>query len=177
MVISVDSIAIDTNVFLHLLNPDENPDQHIDKLLLTLLEFKTDLLVDDRNRITGEYSHQIGQRIRSSFETGNAIYLLRYWLESAKHRQVELNIGDSLMRTIRGVILEHSEAVDRIFVYVAFKSGRVLISNDENHIVFGPPSERHPNDRRTRLLNATRRHRPNGADILTSREASDEIST
>ena len=87
------SVAIDTNVFLHLLNPAENSNQHIDRLLHGLMMLRAKLLVDDGNRITGEYNHQIGQRIRNSDETGNAIYVLRYWLNSTQHLEVEINGG------------------------------------------------------------------------------------
>ena len=171
-----ESVAIDTNVFEHLRNPQENPDQHIDGLLECLIRWQTELLVDDRNRITGEYNDRITQHLKDSDEIDNAATLLRYWFIYATHRQVELKLNDALMGSIKTVIHEPSNRTDTIFVYVAFKEGRILISNDKDDIVFGPSSEGGRSSRRTRLLNATKRRRPNGSDILTSTEASSHIA-
>ena len=62
---------------------------------------------------------------------------------------------------------------DRTFVYVAFKVGRALISNDMRDIVRGTASEQ-PH-RRVRLLAITCGIRPTGASILTSQEAHSRI--
>ena len=45
-----DSVAIDTNVFMHLLNPEQNPDGHIHRLLGFLIEQQTGLLTDEQGR-------------------------------------------------------------------------------------------------------------------------------
>lgn len=164
-----DFIAIDTNVFLHLLNPQENMDSHINRLFQYLQRLRVALLVDDNGRILGEYNHHIVSRIQSLDETGNESYILRYWIDVAKHQETFVAGDDALMMAVRQVIVEQSETVDRIFVYVALKVGKILISNDRRHIVEGSPNE--PVDRRDRLLRNTRRLRPNGADILTSLEA------
>ena len=174
---SEDYIAIDTNVFLHLTNPQNNGDSHIDGLLKTLKELKVMLLVDDKDRLAGEYKLHLAPKIRNADETDNKILILRYWFIYALRHKVDLELQDRLMQTIRGVIHELPKNADRIFVYVAFKEGKILISNDKHDIVCGPVRERRQGPRRTRLLNATRNHRPNGADILTSREASSTIST
>ena len=165
-----DYVAIDTNVFLHLLNPQRNIDSHITKLLAHLRTQGTMHLVDDRGRIQNEYMDQIGQVLIQSDERGIEGDILRYWMIDATPRRVPVNLQDNLMQAIRGVIIERSEVVDRIFVYVAFQTGSVLISNDETDIVIGPPRERGQRPRRDRLLRGTRRLRPNGADILTSWE-------
>ena len=168
-----DSVAIDTNVFLHLLNPSENTESHITVLLSYLQREGITLIVDDDGRIAGEYLHHIGPVIRRTDDTRNEIFLLRYWILNAQRQQVTVTGSDRLMAAIRQVIVEPSEAVDRIFVYVAFDAGKVLISNDGEHILDGPV--RGSGQRRQRLLRSTRRLRSTGADILTSQEAHSRI--
>ena len=105
------------------------------------------------------------------------MYILRYWTRYVDRISVTVNLTDTLMGAIRNVIPGNSEGVDRIFVYVAFSLGKVLISNDETHIVVGPPRRAQPASHGvTGYDEATRRLRPDGADILTSKEAYDEIS-
>ena len=167
-----DAVAVDTNVFEHILNPQENVDYHINGLLGHLQEQKARLIVDDGNRIFGEYNHRIGPIIQRSDDTRNEIYLLRYWILNAPRLPTAVMGNDELMTAIKRVIIELPEAVDRIFVYVAFKQSRVLISNDRMNIVFGPNSESSP--RRDRLLHNARRY-AQGVDILTSQEAYGKI--
>ena len=173
-----DAVAIDTNVFEHLLDPQENADLHINKLLVFLHELGTSLIVDNGKRISNEYNHRIGPRIANQYDTRNEIYILRYWVEYAPRQEVQVFGADTLMTAIGNVIVELREAVDRIFVYVAFRQGKVLISNDKAHIVDGPVTERGRYPRRHRLLSETRRWRrtrPDDADILTSIEAHGKI--
>ena len=40
-----DAVAIDTNVFVHLKNPEQNPDRHIHRFLGVLVEQGVELLV------------------------------------------------------------------------------------------------------------------------------------
>lgn len=169
-----DEAATDTNVFIHLLNPQNNPDGHINGLLGRLAEQRVALLVDDGGRIIGEYNQQLREVLRGQ-DDRDEIHILRYWVLSAPRRAVQVSGNDALMTAIRRVIDEQSETVDRIFVYVALKEGRVLISNDERHIVTGPPRESGQSPRRNRILNNTRRLRPDGAAIMNSREAYERI--
>ena len=77
--------------------------------------------------------------------------------------------NDPLMITIKG-ILAKGETVDCIFVYVAFKCGRILITNDREHIIEGRPQKRL--ERRKVLLQKTRNYRPKQkSEILSSSEA------
>ena len=168
-----DAVAIDTNVFVHLLNPQNNQDRHINGLLGHLAEQRIALLVDGGGRIIGEYNQQL--RELSGQDDRDEIHILRYWALNAPRRAVPVSGDDALMTSIRRVIVEQSETVDRIFVYVALKEGKVLISNDERHIVTGPPRERGQTPRRNRILNNTRRLRPDGADIMSSWEAYEKI--
>ena len=171
-----DYIAIDTNVFEHLLNPQRNTDLHINELLSHLQEQRVALIVDNGERILDEYDNRLDPILRNIDSSRAEMYILRYWTRYVDRISVTVNLTDTLMRAIRNVIPGNSEGVDRIFVYVAFQSGSVLISNDETHIVVGPPGERNQPPRRDRLRRSTRRLRPDGADILTSKEAYDEVS-
>ena len=168
-----DSVAIDTNVFQHLLNPQNNVGSHINKLLDHLIREKATLVVDDQGLIAGEYKQQLKRRLGESNDTRNEIQILRYWILYALRHQISFDDNDELMAAIREVIIEVSENVDRGFVYVAFRWGTTLISNDLRHIVTGPADESQP--RRIRLLSSTTVLRPSGAGILTSQEASDKI--
>jgi len=170
-----EAVSIDTNVFLYLVNPKYNSDGHISELLSHDEVRAARLLVDGDDRIFGEYLHHLEHWVTSVDDTRNDIYILRYWIHEADRHVVELDMADSLMREIRSVVLEPSESVDRIFVYVALKTGSALITNDERHILIGPQRERNRPPRCRRLLRNTRRVRPSGAEILTSQEAHDRI--
>ncbi len=174
-----DAVAIDTNVYEHILNPQQNVDYHISELLTYLQDQQLKLIVDDDGRIFGEYLNQLEQLISQSDDVKDEILILRYWILLAPRISVEVTLNDEMMNAIKNVITEVSENVDRIFVYVAFHQGRTLISNDQRHIVVGPPRERGQSERRVRLLRSTRRRRmrPDGADILTSQEAHAKIPT
>ena len=168
-----DEVAIDTNVFQHLLNPQNNVDFHINTLLECLIRERTTLVVDEQGLIASEYQQQLKRRLGESDDVRNEIQLLRYWVLYAQRHQVSLDESDNLMNAVYKVIIEVSENVDRTFVYVAFQQGTTLISNDLRHIVRGPVDE--PDPRRARLLSDTEGLRPDGADILTSQEAYDKI--
>ena len=164
-----DAVAIDTNVFIHLLNPQENAESHINELLKNLHIAQVSLIVDECGRIGSEYRNRIEPIIWESDDIRDEIYILRYWLLQCPRLATELVLTDTLMTAIRGVIIELDQAVDRILVYVALRQGKILISNDRMNIVVGPPSE--STERRQRLLRNTRRFRSGDADILTSLEA------
>ena len=172
-----DSVAIDTNIFLHLLNPERNIGSHINTLLAHLQGQGIALLVDERRRIEGEYKTRISFNMSKSDDTGDKIYILR-WLSQCKRLRVPVRTTDELMSAIEKVIPEGSTnaRVDRVFVYVSFKAGRVLITNDDVHIVQGPEREGNLAPRRIRLMRETRRRRSKGADIVTSQEAHAKIS-
>ena len=152
-----DTMAIDTNVFMHLLYDRENTDQHINELLSSLRRTGIALLVDDGGRIAEEYRHQIGQRIRRAYDQGNELQLLRYWMDPQMRVQVPVNHSSDLMKEIKKVIVEPKEAVDRVFVHVALSKGTWLVSNDRLNIVCGPPKERRLRSRRHRILRDTKK--------------------
>ena len=172
-----DAVAIDTNVFEHIMNPQENTESHINRLLTHLQEHDIGLVVDTGGKILGEYEKEISPIIRNNDDVRNEIYILRYWTQFAPCVDVTVDGNENLMTQIKRVIVERSETVDQTFVYVALKRGNMLISNDGTHIVYGPPRERRQPERRRRLLRQTRRMRPPGADILTSEKAHAKIPT
>ena len=163
-----DAAAIDTNVFVHLKNPERNPDRHIHHLLGVLVEEGVELLVDDGGFIHHEYQEVIRMVEGNSVDADEA-YLLQYFMDVNFQRKVAVDRQDPLMAAIRDVIFEHSKNPDRTLVYVAFHEGKSLITNDKTDIVLGPPNESRP--RRNRLLRGTRGLRPGDPDILTSKEA------
>ncbi len=159
-------IAIDTNVFEHLLNNKDdtcpNSDAHIDKLLGALIQNHYQLLVDSTKKIANEYVQILIPIIKNMDETKPQKPLLLYWMETGNRQQVELKLQDSLMTAIRGVIHEVAEHADRAFVYVAFRESATLVTNDKTHIL----------GRRSELLKRTKKLREKGADIQSSKEVS-----
>ena len=162
-------VAIDTNVFQHLLNPQNNPNSHINHLLEHLIILGTSLLVDSQGTIDSEYSQQLARRIRNADDLRNEIQLLRYWVLVAPRLRVSVTEFDQLMRAIRSVIVEDAEDTDRTFVYVAFRQGTTLVTNDRRHIVRGTGGG--STFRRDILLRKTVGLRPETARIMTSEEA------
>ena len=164
-----DAVAIDTNVFVHLKNNEENCDGHIHHLLGVLIEQGVELLVDGNDVIKREHERHVIPVLEGNSVDAGEVYLLQYFMDVNFQRKVVVDRRDRLMAAINRVIFEPSKNADRTFVYVAFHEGKSLISNDRTDIVEGPTSERMP--RRNRLLRETRRLRPRGADIFTSQDA------
>ena len=93
-----DAVGIDTNVFEHLLNKENNnADGHINELLIHLQQQNIVLLVDDGNRIAGEYNHQLGQTIRRTDDERIEIFILRYWIQYAPRLEISVQGSDQLM--------------------------------------------------------------------------------
>ncbi len=160
-----DSIAIDTNVFEHLLYSEMNVDGHITKLLSQLIESNIRLLVDDKGRIRGEYYERFCSRSqKKSLGEGKAErILLKHWFSIENQKVVDIKPQDALMRAIRSIIRPEAQkrVTDGFFVYVAFKIGKVLVTNDHNDIV----------NRKAALKRKTKRFCQEGADIMSSQEA------
>ena len=168
-----DAVAIDTNVFVHLKNPQQNQNRHIHHLLGVLAEQSVELLVDGGSVIQQEHVRNVIPMLEGRSVDGAEAYLLQYFMDANIQRKVVVNRQDRLMTEISGVIFEQSKNADRTFVYVAFHEGKWLISNDRTDILEGPAGEGTP--RRNRLLRETRRLCPSGAQILTSQEADAKV--
>ena len=154
-------IAIDTNIFEHLLNPDMNLGSHIDKLLGHLIRAQYQLLVDSTRKIGNEYLQKIVPIIKNMDETRPQLPLLKFWMDTDIRHQVELNSTDILMQQIRGIIRERDEHADRAFVYVVCRKDSILVTNDHTHIL----------GRRNDLLRRTRKERGKNTDIQCSNDA------
>ena len=122
------------------MNPQNNVESHIFTLLDYIRRMQIQLITDDKGIIGREYRRSVYPRYSGLDETRNERYLLRYCL-NAPRRIVELDALDDLMKAIESVINEPGKDADRTFVYVAFKIGRILITNDMRDIVTGTASE------------------------------------
>ena len=158
-------IAIDACVFIHLFNPQNNTDAHIDRLLTQLIKDSYLLLVDSSGKIGKDYSAQVIPMIKSKSDTGGQLLLLRYWMQNERRATVPLNRTDGLMAEIKSVIHESDEHADRAFVYVACQRDATLVTNDHIHIL----------NRRSELLKKTKRYRGKSTDILSSLNAASQF--
>jgi hypothetical protein len=154
-------IAIDTNIFIHLLNPAVNHNSHIDKLLVHLLQLECQLLVDSTKKIGNEYIKMIIPIIKNMDETKPQLPILRLWMDINIRYQVMLDPLDNLMKHIKSVIDEKDEHADRAFVYVVCAADSLLVTNDRVHIL----------DRREALLKSTAKSRGRNTDIQSSLDA------
>lgn len=160
------SIVVDTCVFEHTINPERNPDCHIEQLLSLLLRSGAVLCVDDTKRIRSEYRERLTPIIKGSDESRVIIrVLLSYWLDVAHQRETAIESNGQLMKRIRSVIVEKGETIDHLLVAVACVQDCKLITNDQQHIL----------DRRTPLRKATRRCRGKCTDFVSSRNALDAL--
>ena len=153
-------VAIDTNIFIHLFNPQNNEDSHIDQLLSHLAKLEYSLCVDSTNKIANEYQEKLIPMIERQDDRGIQLYILRFWMALARV-SVEIDVTDLLMQRIRQVIQEHDEHVDRAFIYVSCKGNCCLVTNDNEHIL----------SRRRVIKEKTRKLRGDASIILDSREA------
>lgn len=172
-ILTQDFIAIDTNVFEHLFNPEKNTNDHILYLIGRLRKDKIRLLIDgprEKSRIRGEYYERLSPYVNSSLQRGRAeSVLLRYFLLLPEnYKVVKVNQKDDLMESIKGVIevQKGKPVTDRFFVYVAFKKERVLVTNDNRDILSKKKELKH----KAKIL------RLKGADILSSQEAYERIA-
>ena len=168
-----DFIAIDTNVFEGLLNPQENTDDHIGALLTFLALGGVRLLVDGEDgRIVKEYRNRLARFFDRQSGSGEMVYqdhleVLRYWFRLESHREVGVNHGDTLMNAIK-TIIDSGSATDRTFAYVVINEDRILVTNDRKDFIdFG----NRRGQRRQKLLRLAKQQRKKQAGILTSREA------
>ena len=170
-----DFIAIDTNVFEGLLNPQENVDDHIGALLNFLALDEIRLLVDGGDgRVVREYRNRLGRFFEKQSESAEMTHqdhleILRYWFRPESHKEVEVRQGDNLMNSIKSIV-DSGSATDRTFVYVAINKDRTLVTNDRKDII--DLGNRHGR-RREQLLQLAKRKKKKRADILTSQEAAD----
>jgi len=166
-------IVIDTNVFKHLCDRDAkyNHDGHCGILLAGLAMQSCILLIDDAGLFLHEFNEIVRPQFSRESEIAGEIAILRYWADPGNYSAKEIKEQKQLIFAIRSVIVENERA-DRAFVYMAFNNGRVLVTNDESHIVIWPVKKKEKGgERRTRLMKACKAYINQGADILFSCEA------
>lgn len=73
-------VVIDTNVFVHLLNPEKNVNKHISQLLVTLQDTH-ELQIDKDGRIKSEYDLKLEVAIKNASELGIERYILEIWIK------------------------------------------------------------------------------------------------
>ena len=160
-----DLIAIDANVFERLFNPSKNRAGHITILLTRLKDDQIHLLVDDKDKIVNEYYNRLKPHMKGEDE--KRILLTHYWLLPGNRKVVCVNTNDKLMVAIKGIIpVKRGKPItDRFYVYVAFKKGRILVTNDRKDIF----------DNREELKRKTKKFCPRDGDIMTSQQAHDRL--
>jgi hypothetical protein len=153
-------VTVDTNVFVHLFNPRNNVDEHIDKLLGSLVDRRATLCVDDKGRMKGEYITHVVPLIRKAADQTLKVYWLRYLMEYNEWHSIPVDFGDELMVSIRRLLVI-AERSDHVFVYVAIGSNTVLVSNNPKHIT----------NYRNELRRSARRYGSRNTDFVNSGQA------
>ncbi len=121
-------IVIDTNIFVHLLNPEKNVGNHISQFLAAIGS-SHELCVDGGGRISGEYKVILGSLIDNADDLKFEIYLLRYWLKLkpiCKVMKKDRHLGVAICK-----ILPKAETVDQCFVTTAAILECDLIKNED----------------------------------------------
>ena len=166
-----DWVAVDTNVFEHLMNPQNNTGNHIHQLLTQFIKDKILLLIDDKKKIIHEYLQNFQEYLKYESDRMGEGRLLFHFFKKENHKIVCVDPSDSLMSSIKQII-PRQEVTDMFFVYVAFKKNRTLVTNDRKDIIDEGTKY---GERRRKLIRKTKQYRPSGernkAKILTSQEA------
>lgn len=127
-------IVIDTNVFVHLLNPEKNVNKHISQLLVTLQDTHQ-LQIDKDERIKAEYAHKLSEAIKNASDLGIEKYILEIWIYKKFMCLLEVEPPDNLRNFVRQVINDSTKRVDRYLVETAALSDCDLVTNDETDIL------------------------------------------
>ena len=171
--ISNDYIAIDTNIFVHLM--ESSKANNIEKLLLMLQMKNVRLIQDSKNRIKGEYAHKILHHFQM-LDYPDYQDIIDYWLDQdADDLVVTVNQNDLLYKKIKEILKLEKKTVDRIFVYVALKANRTLITNDRSGII-DENTKAKDGLRRNKLLKVAHKEKAKSANIYDSDEAYEIMS-
>ena len=168
-----DCIAVDTNVFKNLLNPKYNKNNHIRKIFECFIKDKISLLVDSTNKITTEYSKSLSTYIKKATHDDNRIVLYNFY--NSRKIKVPVDLSDDLMDCITQTVPK-DKGTDRFFVYVAFKKGKILITNNTQDMILGKHKKDRTDEKRRMLLKCCQINKKyKGANILTSKEVSHKL--
>jgi len=83
-------IALDSNVLVHLFNPQMNTDRHIERLL-TFLRSQEYRVCVDRKVIRKEYQSVVEKWMRNKNQEGNEVVLVRHWLDPDNQEGVDVD--------------------------------------------------------------------------------------
>lgn len=131
-------IVIDTNIFLHLVDPRENQDGHISHLLLSIARTH-ELKIDKAGEIEREYKRKLINVITTLDETGYERYILTLLLINKPMCKIELEPSESLRKAIEHIINDKTKKIDRCLVETAALSDCDLITNDKVDILNNAP--------------------------------------
>ena len=158
-----DHIAVDVNIFIHLNNGEKNTNNHIGQLLACGMADSIRLLVDSENVILSEYRAAMAYEGEGElkFVETIAAEFLGYWLLEEDNRvRVPLDKNSPEWQTLQSVMGHGKFAKDRVYVYVALASDRVLLTNDHGII-----------RKQSAITQQISGRIPPGFDVLTSQQA------
>ena len=95
-------IAIDSSVFIHVLNTDRNKERHIERLLLRL-QIQHLLCVDEKV-IPHEYRAKVEQCIRNQDQEADEIAAIRFWLDPNSHYLVPIDKNGPVYKLVFKII-------------------------------------------------------------------------
>ena len=136
-------IAIDINIFLHLIEKSEldDEDNHIEELLDRLQELGVHLIVDDDYKIWRNYLSKIG-RITKYSKGFDFVELFRYWFRhNADVKAVQVKNKDQLFINVvktlnnENYLVDEEQEIDTLLVYITVCEDTMLISNDRSDFI------------------------------------------
>jgi hypothetical protein len=134
-------IVIDTNVFVHLLNPEKNIKKHINQLLATIPSTHQ-LQIDKDKKIEAEYMQkliEIIEKANKDSELSIERQLVEFWILKKEKHYLEVQPPDNLRNHVKQIINDSSKRVDRYLVETAALSDCDLVTNDETDILSNAP--------------------------------------
>ena len=161
-------VAIDTNIFKHLLNvgdEGENSDGHITELLNGLALIVPSLNLDNKNKIGAEYEKHITPIILKNDERRTELPILRFWMLTLGRRIVSVDLQDGLMASIKEVV-SRAKVVDRVFIAVAIHGDCLFVTNDDHDVI----------GRRREIRRRTRRYMGPNTRFVNSQEAHTKLT-
>ena len=97
-------VTIDSNVLIHVFNPQENTDEHIEALLAFLITHNYFACVDAKNVILREYNGIVEKWMRNKDQDGNEVILVRHWLDRDNQHPLEVDRTGPLYSLVEKII-------------------------------------------------------------------------
>ena len=158
------NVTLDTNVLIHLFNPQNNDGEHIDALLKGLVAQKRSVCVDRRDgqegRIESEYKHYLVPIIKARSNEGARMELLKYFLVIADKDFRDVDFASALGVSIRNTMnAVGAEPSDHVFAYVTCAANSPMVTNNTPHFP------------RQELRQCAQAHGSSETDFYTTQEA------